>query len=305
MPGFVDTEASISPAACCGGAHRLRVSSHRKLSGEGLTLLRQYASYGTTFTGLAARSAGDARMSAKLLKVQGSLEHTATRIRDIAILPEDWAGVGESWFRNLKARFHAGMIEVTLEPHHGAAELRTLSHISSMAADEGISIRFLVHGRLRPETLRHAVSSMPVAISDHGAEELLKASEFTQPSSVLSFTASSHVAARPEIIRLLLNRSCALSFSCGQTNMQDALFSARTHFGLSAEEAITAATYNGACGLDAAGTTGSLEPGKFADLIILAVPDYRDTGLRIGASDVTLSMRGGMTVFERVPLNPD
>jgi len=49
-----------------------------------------------------------------------------------------------------------------------------------------------------------------------------------------------------------------------------------THMKMSAEEAISAATINGAWSLRVADRKGSIEPGKDADLAIFGVPDYRE-----------------------------
>jgi len=57
-----------------------------------------------------------------------------------------------------------------------------------------------------------------------------------------------------------------------------------THMKMSAEEAISAATINGAWSLRVADRKGSIEPGKDADLAIFGVPDYREIPYRF-ASD--------------------
>jgi imidazolonepropionase len=45
---------------------------------------------------------------------------------------------------------------------------------------------------------------------------------------------------------------------------------------MSPEEAIAAATINGACALRLQDTKGSVEPGKDADLAVFEVEDYRE-----------------------------
>ncbi|MGA2905968.1 MAG: imidazolonepropionase, partial [Candidatus Korobacteraceae bacterium] len=49
-----------------------------------------------------------------------------------------------------------------------------------------------------------------------------------------------------------------------------------THMKMSPAEAITAATYNGACALQLQSRKGSLEPGKDADIAIFDATDYRE-----------------------------
>lgn len=60
------------------------------------------------------------------------------------------------------------------------------------------------------------------------------------------------------------------------TSMPFVLSVACTHMKLSPAEAITGATFNGACALRLQGSKGSVEPGKDADLAIFHVSDYRE-----------------------------
>ena len=51
--------------------------------------------------------------------------------------------------------------------------------------------------------------------------------------------------------------------------------------------------------------TGSLEPGRAADLLIMDVPDYRELARRAGHNDVQLALRAGRVVYQRAGLNLD
>ena len=64
--------------------------------------------------------------------------------------------------------------------------------------------------------------------------------------------------------------------SNGPGGMQSLLHLAVAQFGLTLEEAIVATTYNAVCSLRLSQTTGSIEPGKSADLLLMNVADYRD-----------------------------
>ena len=57
-----------------------------------------------------------------------------------------------------------------------------------------------------------------------------------------------------------------------------------THMKMSPAEAITAATYNGACALRLQSTKGSLEPGKDADIAIFDASDYRELAYWFGVN---------------------
>ena len=67
-------------------------------------------------------------------------------------------------------------------------------------------------------------------------------------------------------------------------SMPFVLSAACTHMKMSPAEAITAATYNGACALRLQATKGSLEPGKDADIAIFDASDYRELAYWFGVN---------------------
>ena len=65
---------------------------------------------------------------------------------------------------------------------------------------------------------------------------------------------------------------------------------------ISAAEAITAATINGAHALRMASRAGSLEPGKQADVIVVNASDYREIPYYFGVNNVHLTIQQGKIV---------
>ena len=84
-----------------------------------------------------------------------------------------------------------------------------------------------------------------------------------------------------------------LSPSC---NMQMVVSLACNHLNMSPAEAIHAATFNAAAAAGCSRESGSLEVGKSADILILAVPDYREIPYHFGMNLVSTVIRRGEIV---------
>lgn len=79
-------------------------------------------------------------------------------------------------------------------------------------------------------------------------------------------------------------------------NMQMVLSLACTQLRMTPEEALAAATVNGAHALGLGDTHGRLEPGLQADLIVLDAADYREACYYFGANQVAMVMKRGAIV---------
>ncbi len=82
-------------------------------------------------------------------------------------------------------------------------------------------------------------------------------------------------------------------------NMQMILSLACTQMGLSPAEAIGAATINGAYALRRHNRIGSLEVGKYADLAVFDLADYREIPYYFGVNHCVLTMKRGQIIFPR------
>ena len=71
------------------------------------------------------------------------------------------------------------------------------------------------------------------------------------------------------------------------------------HFGLTAEEALTAATRNAAHVLGLGDQVGALQSGMRADLLIADCADYREIPMYFGMNPVAAVVRGGAQVYPR------
>jgi len=81
-------------------------------------------------------------------------------------------------------------------------------------------------------------------------------------------------------------------------SMQTMIALACAHLGMSPAEAISASTVNAAWALGAGHSTGSLETGKRADLIVLNVSDYREIPHNFGVNLVHTTVKRGLTIYQ-------
>ena len=104
---------------------------------------------------------------------------------------------------------------------------------------------------------------------------------------------------RPAPARMLIDHGAAVALGSAShpPNMQTSIALACRAMDMTAGEAISAATINGAHAIGRAENIGSLEAGKSADLTILGVPDYRELPCHFGINLAALVMiRGNLMV---------
>jgi imidazolonepropionase len=116
----------------------------------------------------------------------------------------------------------------------------------------------------------------------------------------------SHYLGRPfACARELIERGAAVALATNfhphtspTYSMQMVLSLACSHMNMTAAEAITAATINGAHALGMADTVGSLEPGKHANLVLFNASDYREIVHPFGVNQVHMVIVRGMIVYQ-------
>lgn len=103
--------------------------------------------------------------------------------------------------------------------------------------------------------------------------------------------------------RAMIEAGCAVAIatdcnpgSSMSENMQLAISLAVIGMGMSPEEALTAATLNGAAALDRAGSHGSIEVGKIGDFVFYDIPSLAFLPYHIGVSDVVAVVKRGEIV---------
>ena len=116
------------------------------------------------------------------------------------------------------------------------------------------------------------------------------------PGSVFHLGLERYAPAR-ELIDAGALVALATDFNPGTSptfSMQMVVSLACTEMRMTPAEAISAATINGAQALRMADRIGSLEPGKYADLIVLALNDYREIPYYFGTNNVQLTIQRGV-----------
>ena len=106
--------------------------------------------------------------------------------------------------------------------------------------------------------------------------------------------------------RALIDQGVAVALSTGfnpttspTCNMQMILSLACSQMRMTPAEAISAATINGAHALGCADRLGSLEAGKYADLTLFDVSDFREIPYQFGVNQVALTMKRGIVLYRR------
>jgi imidazolonepropionase len=339
MPAFVDADMALvapAPREKSGergfreDARELRLMSRQRIQTGAAAMAAEWARYGSLTVGANTPCAVDMRNIGKVLRTHRALQLRPLRIRSI-FSPQVPAGDGESpasmlealiskWLPAVRRKKLASVVELTVGGGFQALDTPMLRAAAIAAAGLGYAIRLRSAARLEPVHLQLAVAAGAIAIV--APNDTLRA--FIGPLAAIGcvrvipasegFDNSANAASD---MRRAIDEGAAIAIASGSIpsgsraketssyNMQFLLHLAVDRLGLTPEEAIIATTWNPACSLRLSHVTGSLEPGKSADLLVMEVPDYRDLARRAGHHDVSLVMRAGTVIYRRTPLIPD
>jgi len=320
MPAFVDPDGVlVSPPtqiSKTGGETKeipLRALSKKRLEDAAWAAAAAWARCGSLSVGAHSGYAEDLRSTVKILRIHQALQSKPLRIRSIFSPRQavDAKLLMEKWLPAIRKRKLAPVLELTVgeEASLSLAELRA---VATAAAGLGYSLRIRAVNPLEPEVHELAVESGAVAIVSPPCAAIDFVSRLAGGGCVQVLPAMAMALDGADYrsrIRECLGEGAAIALASGyqasgssSCNPQYLLHLAIGRFGMTAEEAIVASTWNAACSLRMSHVTGSLEPGKSADLILMDVPDYRDLGRRPGHSDVLVAVRSGQVVYRRAGL---
>ena len=148
----------------------------------------------------------------------------------------------------------------------------------------------------------------PHSVSFTGMPTREEAVTLASTRTIAIVAAGKQVFEGPKITagRDLVDAGAAIALSSGynstvmaSSSMQMSIALAVARLGLSPEEAFVASTVNPAYAAGCGDLTGTLEPGKHADALVLNISDYRDLPLQFGINHAAMIFRQGSIVLNR------
>jgi imidazolonepropionase len=319
MPAFVDPDAALAappPAQGNSGEADIRRMSGRRLEAHALSMVSELARYGVLTVGAHTLFAPDLRHAARALRMQRTTVASPLRIRSIYAPPYPTGAdpcsqlekIRRIWMPAIARAKLAALVEIPFS----AANLAESRALAEAAAATGYSIRVRVSGAATAEVLQLAYSAGAVALL--GSIPLVSSTTraLADVGCVRVALASRILAGNFTSKRDAIDDGIPVAMGSGyrhdvktSLNPQYLLYLACSLLDMTLEEAIVATTYNAACSLRLSHVTGSLEPGKSADICIMDVDDYRELARRAGHHDAYLVIRAGKTIYRRPELTLD
>ncbi len=336
MPGFVDSHthlvfgrprlvdyemrlagASYAEIAAAGGGILSSVAAVRGMSAAQLEAqarvsLAAMTRHGTTTLEAKSGYALDEAGELKTLRVLMKLNIVPTYL-GAHVPPPEYCGRADAYIDWMAAemlpKIHRRRLArfVDIYCDEGAFTLDQSRRYLEQARRFGFGLKIHAEQFARTGAARLAVE-MGAASADHleqaGDEDIRALAQSNTiatllPGSVFHLGLRTYAPARA-LIEAGAAVALATDFNPGTSptyRMQMVLSLACTEMRMSPAEAIAAATINGAHALRLADRTGSLEPGKQADLLILNVQDYRELPYYFGTNNVHATVKGGRPIL--------
>ncbi len=299
MPAFVDCHAHPIPAGLLEKAPAPRVKDSIA------RLLARACAHGTATFGAVGGSTADAELEAKAMRIYGALVDEPVQLvqsananalgagglrkvaeRGLARFATIACGLGQWGVEQSKALIGAAPEKLSVRLEFGAEGCE--APLASLLPERIHSV----------EHLEHATEADLDAVARWGLPAvLLPARAFFLDSGFYAQGRRLAEAGAPVALGSDSNDADAPGSS-----MQFAVWLACRRMGLSVAQAITAATVNAAYVVGLGHRTGSIEPGKQADLILLDTPDHRALAHEFGMNLIGMTLKSGKLVYQAAGL---
>jgi imidazolonepropionase len=315
MPAFVDPDIAL--AASPGGAAEpgepdIRRMSRHRLQAVATALAADLARYGVLTIGAHTLSAPDLQNTNKALRLHQAMQARPLRIRSVFSPPchapdADEEGlhlvrISQVWMPAVFRKKLASVLEIPVI----SDRMEPASRMAAAAATAGYNIRFRVSGNTTANVLELAWSAGAVALIGPVPANSDMTRALGDAGCVKVMLTTRILAGNYTSSRSAIDDGTPIALASGyqhenaaSINPQFLLYLACQALGMTAEEAIVATTYNAACSLRLSHVTGSLAPGKAADICMIDMDHYRDLARRAGHHDVCMVMRAGKVIYRR------
>jgi imidazolonepropionase len=315
MPAFVDPDTALaSPGpARFGEPPECDISrmSWRRLESRAASAAADLARYGVLTAGAHTLAAADLQNTTRALRLHHKLQAKPLRIRSVFsprpdARPESLRNLTDAWMPAIFNRKLASLLEIPDAP------VSTQTTLAVAAAAAGFSIRIRLPETSPANSCELAWAAGAIALVG-GVPDISNVTRNLALAGCVTVEAGTRIlAGRASSARRAIDEGTPLALASGycedapsSMNPQFLLYLAAHALGMTAEEAIVAATYNAACSLRFSHVTGSVAPGKSADLCLMDVDDYHELARRAGHHDVSLVLSAGKVVYRRAGISLD
>ena len=310
MPGFVDcyTHLASGPARNPATdplalARAIRDLSARTLESHTLDTLAQALRHGTTSLETKSGFGLTEANEIKILRVHAAVEKQSLPLVSTFLCAEGSLHMLPLIRRRKLAQF----AEISL--HRDGFPVEQARQFLTTARELKFGLKLHLGSRYHAEAIPLAIETGVTAVDDAIAVTPDGAALLAQSPIIATLLPGplfySHTPDHAPV-RMLIESGVAVALatgyhpsSCPSVNMQMMIALACAHMCLTPSEAIAASTINAAFAAGLASTTGSLEAGKSADLLILDTPDYREIPYHFGVNLIDLVMKNGAVVLAR------
>lgn len=300
MPGFVDCHNHLfdTPEAA---THSVRTASGKRLAARARSLAHGFLRHGTTTFEAKVCCGAEEALELKLMRVLAAVDAAPADVAVSHLVTRQYPR--PAFLDKIRRKNLARFVDVLCRD---GFDLEPLRRYLRQARELEFLAKLHAEGTQTAGVVPLALEAAAVSV-DHlegiGAEEVAL---LARPDVIATLLPahSFHQGGIFAPARALIDSGAAVALGSdfhparrSTCSMQAVVALACTQMGMTAEEAITAATINSAHAMRLAGRIGSLELGKCADLIVLNASDYREIGSQFGTNQVHLVIKRGVVVY--------